>query len=193
MARPREFEEEAVLDAAVRVFWRRGYHDTSVSELTRATRLHKGSLYGAFSDKQTLFLRALERYVEQQRRSGAAFFQRPGSPLAALRDFLHAIARHSSGERGHLGCLVSNTALELLPHDKQVAARVQRNFREMEQDIGRVLDRARAAGEVRADLDVRTAAQLIVAVIQGLRVRGKASQSAARARAAVDLLLAGMT
>lgn len=193
MARPREFNEEAVLDAALRVFWQRGYHDTSVTELSRATRLHKGSLYGAFTDKQTLFLRALDRYVEQQRAASARFFERPGSPLAALRDFLHAVAQSSSGAEGHLGCLVSNTTLELLPREAEVARRVQRTFREMEAGLIAVIGRAKRAGEVRADVDERTAAELVVTTMQGLRVRGKASQTAARARAIVDLMLRSLT
>jgi TetR/AcrR family transcriptional regulator, transcriptional repressor for nem operon len=193
MGRPREFDEDAAIEAALRVFWERGYHDTSVAELTRATRLHKGSLYGAFTDKQTLFLRALDRYVEERRRASAEFLKRPGSPLAALRLFLHEVARSSAGTSGQLGCLVSNTTLELLPRDSEVAQRIRRNFREMDSDFAALIARAKQAGEVRADVDERIAAQLIVTAMQGLRVRGKASQSMAQAVAVVDLLLDGLT
>lgn len=65
MARPREFDEQAVLDAAIQCFWRRGYEATSVRDLVEKTGITSASLYNAFGDKRALYQRALDRYVEE--------------------------------------------------------------------------------------------------------------------------------
>ena len=67
MARPREFNEDAALDAAMHCFWAKGYQATSVRDLEAETGLTTPSLYNAFGDKRALFRRALERYAEHSR------------------------------------------------------------------------------------------------------------------------------
>jgi len=62
--RPREFDADVVIERAMGIFWSRGYHGTSLPDLLEATKLSRGSLYSAFGDKHTLFLRALDRYVD---------------------------------------------------------------------------------------------------------------------------------
>jgi TetR/AcrR family transcriptional repressor of nem operon len=64
MARPREFDEDAVLDAAVQCFWKQGYETTSVRDLVAQTGIAAASLYNAFGDKRSLYGRALDHYVE---------------------------------------------------------------------------------------------------------------------------------
>lgn len=63
MARPREFDEAAVLDAAVQCFWSRGYEATTVRDLIDSTGLTAASLYNAFGDKRAFYQRALDHYV----------------------------------------------------------------------------------------------------------------------------------
>jgi len=72
--RPREFDMDSALDGAIRVFCERGYHATSVGDLTAAMRLATGSVYKAFRDKHAVFLAAFERYAAvrgEQTRSAA--------------------------------------------------------------------------------------------------------------------------
>jgi TetR/AcrR family transcriptional regulator, transcriptional repressor for nem operon len=64
MARPREFDETSALKAAMECFWRRGYEATSLRDLTSAMGLTAPSIYNAFGDKQKLFGRVLEQYIE---------------------------------------------------------------------------------------------------------------------------------
>ena len=64
MARPREFDEGAVLDAAVLCFWKQGYEATSVRDLVEHTGIAAASLYNAFGDKRALYEKALDHYVE---------------------------------------------------------------------------------------------------------------------------------
>ena len=71
VGRPRQFDVDQTLDAAMRAFWARGYEATSMADLMAATGLHKGSLYQAFGDKHALFIEALKRYLGEMARAGA--------------------------------------------------------------------------------------------------------------------------
>lgn len=116
MARPREFDEAAVLDAAVQCFWSRGYEATSIRDLIRQTGLTGASLYNAFGDKRALYRRALEHYVEGSigeriRRCEAM------QPRAAIAAFFSEILKRSLEDAERKGCMVVNTALDVAPHD----------------------------------------------------------------------------
>ena len=67
VGRPRQFDEEQVLDAAMKAFWANGYEATSLADLVSVTGLHKGSLYQAFGDKHSLFVQTLNRYLQNTR------------------------------------------------------------------------------------------------------------------------------
>ncbi|MDN7428704.1 TetR/AcrR family transcriptional regulator [Burkholderia sp. AU45388] len=118
MARPREFDEEAVLDATVQCFWRFGYEATSVKDLTGETGLTAASLYNAYGDKRGLFQAALDRYVSESignriRRCEVL------PPLEAIHAFFDEILRRSLNDRQHKGCMLVNSALEMAPHDAE--------------------------------------------------------------------------
>jgi AcrR family transcriptional regulator len=83
--RPREFDTDVAVERAMEVFWTSGYHGTSLPDLLQATRLSRGSLYAAFGDKHGLFLRALDRYIEEALARLDAELDRRESALAGLR------------------------------------------------------------------------------------------------------------
>jgi TetR/AcrR family transcriptional regulator, transcriptional repressor for nem operon len=118
MARPREFDEETVLDAAMRCFWDRGYQATSVRDLVDKTGITGASLYNAFGDKRALYRKALDRYVD---RSIADRLQRCAklAPRKAIGAFLAEILKRSLGDREHKGCLLVNAAVEVALHDPE--------------------------------------------------------------------------
>src|SRR5271165_1746433 len=116
MARPREFDETLVLDAAIQCFWSRGFEATSVKELIATTGIAAASLYNAYGDKRALFQAALDRYVEDNvgeriRRCEAL------PPRAAVGAFFDEILRRSLRDRERKGCMLVNAALEVAPHD----------------------------------------------------------------------------
>src|SRR5271170_472264 len=118
MARPREFDERAVLDAAVQCFWAQGYEATSVRDLIEKTGITGASLYNAFGDKQSLYLRALDHYVEG---SITQRIQRCGelTPREALGTFFGDILKRSLADRQHKGCMLVNAALDVPVHDRR--------------------------------------------------------------------------
>ena len=99
MPRPREFDETAALDAAVECFWRRGYEATSLRDLTASMGLTAPSLYNAFGDKQDLFARALQRYLDRTTRDRLHRLEESLAPKEAIHCFFAEIVEHSIKDR----------------------------------------------------------------------------------------------
>src|SRR5712692_11429413 len=112
MPRPRSFDEDAVLDQAVQLFWERGYEGTSLADLETHIGLGRQSLYNAFGDKQTLFLKALERYQRAVMEKVLAHLNASGAGLDAIRAFFKATVESLTAAGPRRACLVANTILE---------------------------------------------------------------------------------
>lgn len=109
--RPRTFDKEQALDAALAVFWRRGYQGASLSELTESMGLTKPSLYAAFGNKERLYLAALQRYREQQLIQHAKALASEPDLKKAMRKFLHSVAGMLTAEELPGGCMVVNSVV----------------------------------------------------------------------------------
>lgn len=115
MVRPREFDEDAVIDAIMRTFWTHGYTNTKIEHLVEATGLNRSSLYGTFGRKPQLYRRALERYAQLQTQRVVLHH----GPRAALEQWFDgAIER---GEQPQ-GCLVINSLGEYPDLDPELQA-----------------------------------------------------------------------
>ena len=119
MARPREFDEAAVLDAAIRQFWLRGYKATSVRDLADEMGIAGASLYNAFGDKLTLYERSLNRYLDKTFRERTRRLEQGLPPRDAIVAFLQEIIKRSLNDKQRLGCLLVNSTLESAAHDGQ--------------------------------------------------------------------------
>lgn len=109
--RPRVFDEEQALDAALAVFWRNGYQAASLAALTQAMGISKPSLYTVFGNKEQLYLTALERYREQQLSKHAEALAAEPDLKNALRDFLRSVATMLTAPELPGGCMVVNSAV----------------------------------------------------------------------------------
>jgi TetR/AcrR family transcriptional regulator, transcriptional repressor for nem operon len=186
MARPREFDLNQVLEKAMDVFWQQGYHATSIRDLTEAMGLLRGSVYAAFGDKHQLFLAALERYMEKGLSERQAILDRPGSIKANIRDAVFRIANKATSGRG---CLVANSALELLPHDSETTARINRHFQRMEAQFVAAIAQAQANNEIPRRHDAASLARALVCQIQGLRVLEKIATTQLQIQETVEIML----
>lgn len=188
MGRPREFDEDEVLDQALGVFWEHGFAATSISHLTEATGLTKGSLYKAFEDKRSLFLRALDRYLTNGVATLTAVADR-GSPLEALRNWLTKVLELATCDGVRRGCWAVNCAIELAPHDAAVRARIGAHEAEVQGIYAKLIRRAIAAGELPSGINAAAAARWISTTIHGLQVRGKLGLDRKLARETVSMTL----
>jgi TetR/AcrR family transcriptional repressor of nem operon len=171
------------------VFWTRGYHATSLPDLLEATKLSRGSLYAAFGDKHELFLRALDRYIDDALARLQTELDPHASPLASIRGCADGYVDRTSGAKGKRGCLLVATAMELAAHDVEVHRRIRRFFAAMEAQLTGAFIRARAHGELAAGVEPASAARMLVCQLEGMRVVGKVAPHRATSQAACDALL----
>ncbi|SFD52623.1 TetR/AcrR family transcriptional regulator, transcriptional repressor for nem operon [Bosea sp. CRIB-10] len=169
MARPREFDEAAVLDAAIGCFWNRGYEATSVRDLATEMRITGASLYNAFGDKRSLYEKALRTYVERRvinrmrRCEGLA-------PRAAIETFFGEIVDHSLTDEERKGCMLVNAALAGLPGDPAFGAYVAEALGEIESFFRRMAERGQADGSISAASAPEDIARLLLGALMGMRV-----------------------
>lgn len=173
MGRPREFDPDHVLEQAMRVFWRKGYAGVSVDDLCEATGLSRSSLYVAYGDKRTLYLRALERYESAsiERLARAMAGEEPVRDRIAR--FLATLVDDIVRGPGRRGCFIGNCAAEVAAVDKATAARVRRSLERIEAVFFAALQDAQERGELTRTTDVRALARFVAASIQGMRLVGK--------------------
>lgn len=128
--RPRAFDQGQALDAAVEVFWNKGFDGASLDDLTRAMGINRPSLYGAFGDKRRLFARALARYGEGIGSRAVEAFAAEAEIRAAVRTFFEVSLAHQARD-GDLapGCMIASCApvvSETLPEVRETLAEALR-------------------------------------------------------------------
>lgn len=174
MSRPKGFDPDVVLDAAMRTFWSRGYEATSAQDLVDGTGLGRGSLYHSFQSKHELFLRALRRYDDEWTSRQIAVLEGDGPVRERIRRVLMTVVDAATpAPDGPRGCFAVNTAIELADHDAEAARAVRRIFGRMEDAFCAALERARASGEIAPELEPRATARYLLNSMYGLRVTGK--------------------
>jgi TetR/AcrR family transcriptional regulator, transcriptional repressor for nem operon len=168
LPRPREFDESDALEAAMRRFWADGFAATSVRDLGEAMGLGQASVYNAFGDKRALFTRCLDRYLDANMRARIARVEQSLPPRVAIETFLAEIVERSLENR--LGCLLANAALEIAPHDREIAAAVAERMGELEAFFRRCVIAGQRDGSIAHSIDASDTARLLLTTVMGLRV-----------------------
>lgn len=189
MARPREFDPDAVRAAAIRCFWRRGYEATSIKDLLAETGITAASLYNAFGDKEALFRGALEHYIKTGIDARLQRFEAL-PPRQAIEAFFADIVQRSLTDPDHKGCMVVNTALELAPHDEQFRTVISAVFERIESFFLRSIRAGQADGTINAAGGARNLARNLTAVLMGLRVLARVRPEKALLEGAIAPVLA---
>ncbi len=187
LMRPKEFDSDAIAEAAMRVFWLRGYAGTSIQDLVEGTGLGRGSLYNAFGSKQGLYEFALRRYYEMTA-FNVALLAEEGEVKELIRRLLLKIVAEELQDTENFGCMVANASLEVARHDSGVAELVAKNFSRMERALTALLLRGQAAGEIDPGKRPEALARFIVSTIQGIRVIGKGGAREDRSERLADIV-----
>ena len=172
MARPREFDEEAVLDAVVQCFWSRGYEATSVRDLIDKTGITSASLYNAFGDKRALFQKALRHYVEASIDDRLDRCEKM-APRAAIEAFFNEILQRSLTDRQHKGCMLVNTALDAA-HEPDFQKTVAAVLVRLEQFFLDCVAAGQADGTITRTVPAANLARQLLGMLMGLRVLARA-------------------
>jgi AcrR family transcriptional regulator len=189
MAGKKQFDVGTALDAAMVQFWRAGYADTSLDELSRVTGLNRSSIYSSFGDKESLYLRCLDRYASRYGdRYDQALSHASEEPLRAVRAFFEVTLQRIADPDVPEGCLVAQTAMATPVLSPAIAARAIEALGFQRARLRTALD---AAELTEGDADAF--AVHLAAVNQSLAVMSRAGASQKQLRTVVDISMSALS
>jgi len=172
--RPRAYEPETALRAAAEAFWRTGYAGTSLDDISEATGMNRPSLRAAFGDKHDIYVKALTAYWELKFTTMREAFEHGGSLAESLmKVYDAALSIYFSGDDQALGCFVVGTAITEAPIDPQIRDIAAKGFHTLDAHFEARFKRARAAGELKDNADLKALAQLASATMHTMAVRAR--------------------
>ncbi|MFT8245590.1 TetR/AcrR family transcriptional regulator [Roseomonas sp. BN140053] len=190
MGRHREFCVDAALDAALCVFWRKGYEGASYADLTEATGVERPALYSAFGNKEALFRRALARYHERYLGYLPEALQQPTARQVA-EHFLRGAVALNTRFPDHRGCLAVNGVLAGSDEAEPIRQALIDYRAAGEVLLRERFERAKAEGELPEGTDAATLAAFVMAVSHGIAVQAKAGFPREALEAVAEQALAG--
>ncbi|MEM1173920.1 MAG: TetR/AcrR family transcriptional regulator [Pseudomonadota bacterium] len=164
-------------------FWRKGYEATSLADLVACTGLNKGSLYQAFGDKHSLFMRSLAHYADTEFRQVAAVAFEYDSPVDSIRAVMHRVIEHT---KDNCGCLMINSLVELAPHDEEVRVFIQQLGEQRVRMMTDLVEKAQRAGEIPAREQAHDIAIRMMVTLAGLVTASKGFMDIEQAHEVVD-------
>lgn len=169
MTRAASYDRETALDAAMSLFWGKGYHATSLKDLEAALNMKPGSIYAAFSSKENLYLLTLERYFETSRAGFHQQISQASSPLAGLADHFRSYARLSPDDAARQACMLTKTLVDTGTTDPVIAERTKDYLARMRDEFAAVFEKAIALGELPQGADPNRLARRFQANVAALR------------------------
>ncbi len=199
MVRARAFDPATTLSQVVDLFSSKGYSDTSMEDIVQATGVSRYGIYGTFGNKRELFEQALEQYAESMGKKSFLRLLEPGASLQHIRAIFQERIDDLCGDealqgcdREYRGCLFVHTAMELAPQDEELRGVLQRFMKRISKAFSIGLDSAKGRGEIRKDVDVDRAGQLLTSTLFGLAVLGRTGFSRESLHGVVEATLEGL-
>jgi len=185
-----EFDRQAALEKAIKLFWRYGYEATGLSDLLNEMGIGRQSLYNVFGSKHELFIEAVKHYNDQVVQRMVSTLTAPGSGVGNIRKVLASSASLAS-DGDYCGCL-TNSIVELGIHDEEISKVTRAAQKRIMGAFKAALDMAVETGEISANTDTRSVARFLNATLHGIVVTGKASKSKAEVTDIVKVALASL-
>jgi len=192
MVRTRTFDPASALTRAVELFASKGYSETSMEDLVKATGVSRYGLYGTFGNKRELFELALERFADSMGKQSFLRLLEPDASLDHIRRIFEERVKDMCCLEENKGCLFIHTAMELAPQDEELREVLQKFMKRMSKAFSVGLESAKERGEVGADVDVRAAGELLTSSMFGLAVLGRTGFDEATLLGIVDNTLASL-
>ena len=170
MPRTKQFKVDEAVIKAMHVFWKHGYGPTSMRDLVHSMGIGRGSIYDTFGSKHGLFVRALRAYIESSCNSLVEMSESASLPSQAISNVFECAIRAALEDGSRDGCFLVNTALELAPHDQEVAELVAKAFTEVENRFRAMIERAQDLGEVCREVNPDGTARSLLSLMIGLQV-----------------------
>ncbi|MEK5322407.1 TetR/AcrR family transcriptional regulator [Paenibacillus sp. FSL L8-0644] len=170
MGRIREFDEDKVLDAAMQIFWEKGYEATSLSDLTSRMEIQRPSIYSTFGGKKELFEAALRKYMMSRASLIRTKLQSNPSVKEAFRTFFESVVDEEYAENPRKGCFCINTMVELAPHDEKFEILTREHQMYLAVIFQETIERGIQSGELEIGLNAKAVSQALVVSLIGLTV-----------------------
>ena len=188
MGRPREFDVDKALDLALQVFWRKGYEGASMADLTQTMGITKPSLYSAFGNKEELFRKALDRYVDGPGGYVKIGLEKP-TARAVVEHLLYNAADAVTDPHYPPGCLAVQGALSCGDAAESIKQELMLRRAKGEEDLCKRFDRAIAEGDLPTGSDAADLARYISAILQGMAVQAAGGTNREQLRKIADVTL----
>lgn len=189
MGRQKEFDREEVLQKAMELFWKNGYHATSMQELVDHLGIHRASIYDAFGNKQKLYEEAFALYREKNVKYLQRFLNEQSEPKIGLRKLLIETLDESLNDADRKGCFAVNCIGEYLPSNMEFVGELLDNKKNFESIIIDFLKKGKASGQLDATLNLKSFASFLYTFFSGLKVITKMNQNRAEMLRNIDLAL----
>lgn len=170
MSRATPYDRDVALDAAMALFWDKGFHATSLKDLEGALAMKPGSIYAAFTNKETLYLLALERYFETSRARFRDQIARATSPLGALANHFRSYAQLAQQDGARKACMLTKTLVDTASTDPAIAAITRDYLAKMQAEFSAAFGAAKLRGELAAAADANRLARRFQANVTALRL-----------------------
>ena len=176
MGRPREFDVDKALEQALHVFWRQGYEGTSINDLTQAIGITKPSLYAAFGNKEDLFRKALDRYIDGPGGYVQVAMAKP-TVREVVEHLLHGAADAVTNPENPPGCLAVQAALCCGDAAESIKQELMTRRANGEDDLRKRFERAVDEGDLPTDTNAADLARYVSAILQGMAVQAAGGAS----------------
>lgn len=179
MGRPRTFNEDDALMAAMNAFWTKGYAATSMKDLTAAMGISGPSIYSAFGDKRALYLKTIDRYADVDGCAPIVAFEGATSIEEAVRGFLMSVVSHSTQQEGApRGCFLASCVAMTVGEVEGVAERMEKAIGETDARLAARFEQEKAQGNLPKNFPSQDRARLLHDMRQGHVHRSRAGWSA---------------
>jgi TetR/AcrR family transcriptional repressor of nem operon len=175
MARTKDFDESEVLNKAVCLFWQNGYYGTSMQDLVDTLKISRSSLYDTYTDKRSLYLKALSHYQESGGKRLTDVLTTAKPAKVKIKQLLQLVTNDLLSDKQHKGCFMVNAEVEVAAHDEQVKEIVRKNEEHIEETFRQAIQAGQKSGEITGKKDARALARFLLNTVKGIRVSAKST------------------
>ncbi len=169
----KSFDEDEIVGKAMNIFWEKGYEPASMAELIAGTGITRGSLYNAFGGKESLFIKALQKYDRDNRRALLSELEAVDDPVRAIAVLFDGLVAETVADTEKKGCFLVNTASDLGSHGEAVNSLVRNGLREFQAFFRRCIEVGQARRQIPQDLEPEATAKGLMAMVVAIRVLGR--------------------